>query len=599
MSIADPELAAAVWDLEPIVDGAGAAGARGLIAEARSRASAFATTYADRVAGLAPEELVTAVAELSAIRDLISRAHQYANLRAFSNSADAEGNSLLGASETAAAEIDAKLLFFDLEWSGLEETQAERLLAGAGPRLDHAANHLRQLRARRSHQLSAAEERVLAETSVPRVAAWRRLFLENASALTVELDGETLPLTEADSRLLDPERTVRMAASAAMDTGLQSGLPTRVAAVNQVLGEKAVDDRLRGFATWRSSRNLENGLSDAAVDIQQAAVTARVDIPRRWSRLKARLLGLETLATCDLDAPLLSATATVPYARAREVILAAWHDFSPQAEELLAPFFSDGRIDAPIRANKRSGAFCDSVAPSQHPYILTNYGARLVEVSFLAHELGHGLHFECCRHLGPLGEPYSIPLIELPSTFSEHLVVDRQLAEAGSDAERLELLLIRLDTTILNIFRGCAYHQAEARMHALYREQGDLSADQLSQIFSGATSEMFGDTLEIQPAFSKQWSLMPHMVSAPAYLYAYSFGMLLAWSAYARYRQIGDAFVGDYLAMLAAGGSQPPAELMAIIGLDLEAPELWRTALDLIDTQLDEAEQLAAAAGPE
>ncbi|HWE59764.1 MAG TPA: M3 family metallopeptidase [Solirubrobacteraceae bacterium] len=589
----DPELAAAVWDLEPIVGGEGAAGARRLIAEAQSRADAFATAYTDRVASMDSEELVTALAELSAIRDLMARADRYASLRTFSNSADAEGTSLQGASEAAAAEIAAKLLFFDLEWSGLEESRAERLLAGAGPRLDHATDHLRRLRARRAHQLTPAEERVLAETSVPRVAAWKRLFFENANALTVELDGETLPLTEADSRLRAPERTVRLAAMAAMDSGLQSGLPTRVTAFNQLLGEKAVDDRLRGFATWRSSRNLDNGLSDAAVDIQQAAVAARKDIPRRWSRLKARLLGLETLATCDLDAPLLSATAAVPYARARDVILAAWHDFSPQAEGLLEPFFSDGRIDAPIRANKRSGAFCDSVAPSQHPYILTNYGARSVEVSWLAHELGHGLHMELCRPMGKLGEPYSIPVIEMPSTFSENLVVDRQLADAGSDTERLELLLIRLDAAILNVFRASAYHQAETRMHALYREQGELSADQLSHAFSEATSQMFGDTLEIEPAFTKQWSLMPHLVSAPGYLYAYSFGMLLAWSAHARYRELGDAFVGDYLAMLAAGGSRTSAELMGMIGLDLEAPELWHTALHLIEVQLNEAERLA------
>ncbi len=72
----------------------------------------------------------------------------------------------------------------------------------------------------------------------------------------------------------------------------------------------------------------------------------------------------------------------------------------------------------------------------------------------------------------------------------------------------------------------------------------------------------------------------PHMVMAPGYLYAYSFGMLLAWSARARHHEHGDSFVGQYLNMLAAGGSRPPTELMGMIGLDLRSPGLWHTALD-------------------
>ena len=121
--------------------------------------------------------------------------------------------------------------------------------------------------------------------------------------------------------------------------------------------------------TWRPSRNLDNALADTAVEIQQQAVAGRAQIPRRWARLKARLLGLQTLAPCNLVAPLPSASAPVPYAQARKLILAAWHQLSPHAAGLLEAFFTDERIHAPIRSNKQGGVSCHSVAASRHPCI--------------------------------------------------------------------------------------------------------------------------------------------------------------------------------------------------------------------------------------
>ena len=83
------------------------------------------------------------------------------------------------------------------------------------------------------------------------------------------------------------------------------------------------------------------------------------------------------------------------------------------------------------------------------------------------------------------------------------------------------------------------------------------------------------------------------MIWEPGYLYSYSYGLLTAWSAFARYKQVGDGFAEDYLAMLAAGGSRSPAELVAMLGLDITDPSFWNAGLDLLDSMLKEAETLA------
>ncbi len=593
LDVSDSDRDAAVWKLEPIVDNRGEDGARQLLKQARSRADGFTAEFAGSMARLEVDALVSAVSELTEIRELLWRASGYGRMRGYADSADPIAAALQGEAETAQAEIDAKLLFFQLGWVDLDDDRAEPLLASAGDQLDFAAHHLRHLRGRRPFLLSHEQERILAETSVQRLSAWKRLYSENAARLTAEIDGESVPMTKALSLLGSPTREVRLQAMAAIADGAAAGLPTRVAAYNQVLGEKAVDDRLRGYPTWLSSRNLANETTDAAVENQLAAIARRYDLPQRWNRLKARLLGLERLATSDLRAPLFSVERRVPFRETRQLISSAWSSFSPRAGAIVDVFFTHGLIDAPIRANKQGGALCAQAGASSHPYVLLNYDSRPEDTMSLAHELGHALHFELARSQRALQCITSIPMLEVASTFSEALIAEHLMARADDDRERLALLAARLDDAMLNVFEGCALVSAEAGMHRHRREHGELSAEELSEIWTGSLSNLWQDTIEIENGTRLLWSLIPHMIWEPGYLYSYSYGLLTAWSAFARYKQVGDGFAEDYLNMLAAGGSRSPEELVAMIGLDIADPGYWNTGLDLLESMLKEAEALA------
>jgi oligoendopeptidase F len=593
LELSDPDREAAVWNLEPIVDNEGEDGARQLLKQARFRADAFTTEFAGSIARLEVDALVNAVSELTEIRELMWRADGYGRMRGYADSSDPIAGALQGAAEAAQAEIDAKLLFFELEWVALDDDRAEALLAGAGDRLDFAAHHLRRLRGRRPYLLSHEQERVLAETSVQRLSAWKRLYSENAACLTAEIDGGSVPMTQALSLLGSPAREVRLQAMAAIADGAAAGLPARVAAYNQVLGEKAVDDRLRGYPTWLSSRNLANETTDAAVENQLAAIAGRYDLPRRWNRLKARLLDVEQLTTSDLRAPLLSIERPVAFRETRQLITSAWSSFSPRAGAIIDVFFTQGLIDAPIRANKQGGALCAQAGASSHPYVLLNYDSRPEDTMSLAHELGHALHFELARAQRALQCETSIPMLEVASTFSEALIAEHLMARAADDRDRLALLAARLDDAMLNVFEGCALVSAEAEMHRHRREHGELGAEELSEIWTSSLSDLWQDTIDIEDGIRLLWSLIPHMIWEPGYLYSYSYGLLTAWSAFARYKQIGEELVEDYLAMLAAGGSRSPEELAAMIGLDVAGVGFWNAGLDLLDNMLKEAEALA------
>ena len=590
--LADPELLATEWDLEPLVYGEGNAGVERLLSEAIERATAFANEYAGLVAELDADGLQAAMRALAEIEDLVGRAASYASLEFSTDQADPERGALLQRMQERATEIQTKLLFFELEWAALEDDQAEELLEGAG--IDFARHYLRSARRYRPHLLSEPEEKILAEKANTSQSAWARLFGEVVSALRVKVDDEEVPLDVALSLLQAPDRERRRTAAEAVSETLEPGLRTRAFIFNTLIYDKSVEDRLRSYPHWLASRNLANEASDESVMALIEAVRGRYDIPQRWYRLKAKLLGIDKLADYDRMAPLLREDVTLSFGDARDLVLDTYESFAPEAGRVARRFFDERWIDAPVRPNKRGGAFCSYTVPSVHPYVLLNYTARRRDVLTMAHELGHGLHAALAQPQGVFHQSTPLTLAETASVFGEALVFGQLLDAASGDQERLDLLADRIDGAVATVFRQIAMNRFEHLMHTRRRDEGELSVDRIAELWSESQAEMFGDTVEITDGYRIWWSYIPHFINTPGYVYAYAYGQLLALSVYHRYLEDGPSFVPSYIELLSAGGSRSPEELGAIVGIDLADPGFWDAGLELVDGQLRDAEELAS-----
>jgi oligoendopeptidase F len=591
--LGDPELLATDWDLAPLVEGEGRAGAERMLDEARQRAERFAETYPGRVPQLDAADLRAAMAELETLNELIGRAGSYASLEFATDTADPARGALLQLVQERATEIETRLLFFELEWAAIEDDRAEELLAS--DELERYRHHLQRVRRYRPHLLSESEEKIFTEKSISSQSAWARLFGELTAALRVPLDDQELTLDVALSRLQLADREVRRQAAEAVSAALDPGLRTRGFIYNTLVYDKSVEDRLRHYPHWLASRNLANEASDESVMALIQAVRARFDIPQRWYRLKAQLLGLDRLVDYDRAAPVLGEDITFSYGDARELVLDTYAEFSPRAGDLARRFFDENWVDAPVRPNKRGGAFCSYTVPSVHPYVLLNYTARRRDVLTMAHELGHGLHAALAAPQGIFHHSTPLTLAETASVFGETLVFERLLAAAASDRDRLGLLAERIDGAIATVFRQMAMNRFEHLVHTGRRRDGELSAQRFCELWTESQADLFGDSVQMTDGYRMWWSYIPHFIDTPGYVYAYAYGQLLALSVYGRFRQEGPDFVPRYLELLAAGGSRSPEELAAIVGIDLTDPGFWDAGLALVQAQLSEAERLAAA----
>ena len=544
---------------------------------------------------ISADAFLAAMQDLATIQELIGRAGNYAHLRFAVDMLDPANGQRLQMVEERATALGTKLVFFELEWAALSDERADALLAD--PRLEFCAHHLRTVRKQREHMLTEPEEILMAEKEVTGASAWDRLFSEQISAVVVELADGPVSLEGALSLLASPDREVRAATAEAISAALEPGLRTRAFIYNTLLADKAIDDRFRKFPSWVSSRNLANEASDASVQALVDAVQRRYDIPQRWYRLKAQLLGLPKLAYYDRMASVIDSEQEFGWDESCELVLGSYASFSDELAAIVREFLDNPWIDAPVRAGKRPGAFCAYTTPDAHPFVMLNWTAKRRDVLTLAHELGHGLHAYLARPQGPFHQATPLTLAETASVFGETVTFGRLLEQTTDPNERLALCAESLEGAIATVFRQVSMNRFEDAVHTARRSEGELSIDRFGELWLSTQAAMFGDSVEVTDANASWWSYVPHFISTPGYVYAYAYGQLLALSVYRQYEEQGAAFVPAYLELLRAGGSMAPEELGRIVGVDLADPAFWDGGLAIIDEQLATAEAAAKAAG--
>jgi oligoendopeptidase F len=583
------------WDLSDLYASTDDPRIESDFAEAEAAATAFRDRTYGKVATLKAAELADAITEYERIEAAATRALYYAHMSFSTDMADPARGALVAKLGEKAAGLETQLLFFGLEWAAIEDDKAAALLEDSA--LDHWRHWLSAQRVFRPYLLTEPEEKILTEKAVSGVSAWSRLYEEVLGGIKVDLgDPEPVALETAMAKLYSADRDERRGAAEAVTVALQPTIRIRTSIFNSILVDKWIDDRLRGYPTWITSRNLANETSDDAVQALIDAATSRYDVPQRYYRLKAKLLGLDQLAHYDRFAPVADDASKTSWNEARRVVVDAYASFSTEAGTAVERFFDDDWIDAPVRPDKRHGAYCATNVPGVHPYVFMNYTGDRRSILTLAHELGHALHGSLAQPLGLFNASTPLTTAETASVFGEALTFKGLLGAEDDPRKRLDLLSGQLEDAIATTFRQIAMNRFENLAHNERREQGELSADRLSELWIECQSALFGDSVSVED-YDSWWSYIPHFMSTPGYVYAYAYGYLFALAIFRSYQREGDAMVAPYLDLLRAGGSKAPEELAAMVGLDLTDPSIWASGIDAIADDLDEAEALAAEIG--
>ena len=578
------------WRLEDLYPSMDCAEIRNDIQNAGQQADEFSNRYKGNLAEMAAESgagLAAAISEYEAIEEILGKLMSFAGLVYAGDTSDPVRAKFYGDLQGKLTEISTALLFFPLEINRIDDSVLEaalqdQALAAYKPWLD-------DLRLERPHQLADDIERLFHEKSVTGRSAWNRLFDETMSALRFQVDGKDLPIEPTLNLLQDAKPERRKAAASALSETFNTNIRLFTLITNTLAKDKSISDEWRGFEDVASARHLANKVEPEVVDaLVQSVRDAYPKLSHRYYQMKATWLGMDKLNYWDRNAPLPENTnRLVPWQEARETVLAAYSGFAPEMADIARQFFDKGWIDAPTRPGKSPGAFAHPTVPSAHPYVLLNYQGKIRDVMTLAHELGHGVHQVLAGGQGLLLSQTPLTLAETASVFGEMLTFRSMLEAASDERERKIMLAGKVEDMINTVVRQIAFYTFERCVH-VERQQGELTAERLGEIWMEIQAESLGPAVRLDDAYACFWSYIPHFIHSPFYVYAYAFGDCLVNSLYAVYETADSGFQEKYFDLLRAGGSKRHTELLAPFGLDASDPKFWQMGLSVIESLIDE-----------
>lgn len=313
----------------------------------------------------------------------------------------------------------------------------------------------------------------------------------------------------------------------------------------------------------------------------------------RYVALRKKILKLDSVHLYDMYIPLSEgAEKTYSYDEAVSLIATA---LAPLGEDYVGRLrgeldLSKGSIDLLPYADKRSGAYSCSVYGID-PFVLMNYQDTLDDVSTLAHELGHSMHSIYAMQNQPAGSyHYTMFLAEIASTTNESLLNDYLYKNAKTDAEKIDLLVDKLENIRGTIYRQTLFAEFEWAAHAAVEQNIPIHAQWLNDKYAELLKKYYGPDYVIDEATRREWAYIPHFYYK-YYVYSYATGLSSALS-FANLIESSEQNAVKYIDMLKAGSSKNSVELLKEAGVDLTTPAPIEYALKSFDETLSELEAL-------
>ncbi|MBI3173007.1 MAG: M3 family oligoendopeptidase [Chloroflexi bacterium] len=537
------------------------------------------------------DEFLHVVKALEDTTRIIHNLDAFSGLSFAADTQDQTAQSLQSRVQQFEADIQNRVLFFNLWWKEVDDANAQRLMDASG---DYRY-FLEEMRHFKPHTLTEAEEKVVNVKDVTGASALVTLYdsITNRYTFKFKVDGKTQELTRAQlmSRYYSTDPKERAKAYQELYRVYGNDGPI----LGQMYQTRVRDWHnenvgLRKFKTPISARNLMNDIPDEAVDALLDVARKNAPVFQRFFKLKAKQLGVKKIRRYDIYAPVAGSDKQYSYEQAADMVLNSFNAFSPEFGALAQRVFDENHLDSEIRKGKRGGAFCWGVLPETTPYVLVNYQGSAREVATLAHELGHAIHAMLASHHSTFTFHSSLPLAETASTFGEMMLVDKMLAVETDEDVRRDILFRQVDDSYATIGRQAFFAMFERNAHDMIMK--NASVDEVSAMYLENLKEQFGDSLDLSDDFKWEWVAIPHFYHTPFYVYAYAFGKLLVLSLYKQFKAEGDSFKPKYRKILAAGGSEAPARILAEAGIDIRSAAFWQGGFDVIKEQVDELEKL-------
>lgn len=433
------------------------------------------------------------------------------------------------------------------------------------PELETYRRSLYQIRRRKDHILSPAEERLLASAGEMANASENIAgVFRNADQIfpdVTDSQGNVHPLTDATfvPLLTSPDRELRRRAFETYYKQLGQYKNTIAA---------TLDGQFKQLCFFSNARHYDSTIQ-ASLDATEVpvpvymnlieAVHNNLDKMYRYVALRKKLLGVDELHMYDVYTPIVAdADQAITYEQAKETVLEALQVLGDDYVDLLKEGFSNRWIDVYENVGKRSGAY-SSGNSRPHPYVLLNHKDNLDCQFTLAHEMGHALHsYHSCKYQPVSTSDYVIFVAEVASTCNEVLLMRHLLKKTTDKKQRAYLINHFMDQFKGTVYRQTMFAEFELAMGKMAESGQALTADALCQKYHALNKLYFGPDMVSDDQIALEWARIPHFFYN-YYVFQYATGFSAAVAIANRILKEGAPAVADYKKFLSGAAAPTPS----------------------------------------
>ena len=526
-----------------------------------------------------------------------SRLGNYCMRKSDEDTRNATYQAMTGRFSSVMVDLGAALSFDTPEIMAITDEQLDGFYAEC-PKLERYRRYLTNLRRKREHILSPAEEKLLAAAGELSQAPdtiygmFADADLKFDEALDADGNAHTVKQATFVPLQSSEDRVLRKNAYESLYKGFSDFKNTAASVLD------AQNKQLKFFA---QARHYENAF-EASLDNTNVPTSVYLNLietvhknigkMHRYVRLRKKLLCVDDLHFYDVYAPLVAdVDKKIDFAQAKQTVYEALAPLGEDYRAILKEGFENRWIDVYPNTGKRSGAY--SAGGAVHPYVLLNFSGTLDSQFTLAHEMGHALHsYLSNKNRNPIDAHYVIFVAEVASTCNEALLMEYLLSKTTDKKERMYLINHFLEQFKGTLYRQTMFAEFELNIGRMVAQGKTLTADDLCAEYRRLNEEYFGPDMIADDQIAMEWARIPHFYYN-YYVFQYATGYAAAIAVSRRILQEGEKAVKDYLDFLSGGCSKSPIDLLKGAGVDMTGPEPVEAALELFDRLLDEMEELA------
>ena len=399
-------------------------------------------------------------------------------------------------------------------------------------------------------------------------AQYQKLY----AGLTVEFDGQTMPLPMLGMYKESQDRAVRRAAFEAEGKVFDANREELDEIYDKLVKNRNAQGRMLGYDNYiqlgydRLGRNCYG--AKELQEFRDQIATDLVPIIAEVKEAQRKRIGVDRLCIYDDKFRFPDGNAK-PEGTAEEILAAGkamYQDLSPETREFIEAMFDGEMFDVLSRDGKAPGGYCTSFPTYKMPFIFSNFNGTSDDVDVLTHEAGHAFAFYRAMHsdIDPNLQEPTIEACECHSMSMEFLTQDYHKNFFGKNTAKYELA--HCEDSLDFIPYGCMIDEFQHRMY----ENENLTPEERNAVWEELEHKyrpwLDMDNLPFYGRYSHwQWKL--HVYLHPLYYIDYCMAQTVAFQLWTLSLKDKEAAWKKYLAFVDAAGTKTFAELCHSAGL--------------------------------